>query len=64
MHTKPMEDNEGTFSEPNSCKSKCPKCGKDEVEFKVWESSCGGYEDYKYRCNSCGHRWWVEGADA
>lgn len=43
---------------------KCRKCGSDEVEYREWESSCGGYEDYKYRCNGCAREWWVEGSDA
>lgn len=43
----------------------CHKCGvAGQIEFREWESSCGGYEDLRYRCNSCGEHWWVEGADA
>ena len=34
------------------------------IEYREWESSCGGYEDYHYRCTKCGADWWVEGADA
>lgn len=43
---------------------KCPHCGSDAVEYYVWESSCGGYEDYRYRCPGCDKTWWCEGADA
>ncbi len=43
----------------------CRKCGQaGHVEYREWESSCGGYEDYHYRCTTCKKDWWVEGADA
>ncbi len=43
----------------------CRKCNETGgIEFREWESSCGGYEDYHYRCTKCGNDWWVEGADA
>lgn len=43
----------------------CRKCGEPGgVEVREWESSCGGYEDYKYRCNNCNQSWWIEGPDA
>lgn len=53
---KPTKDENPDF--------KCRKCCSAEVEYREWESSCGGYEDYKYRCNGCSREWWVEGADA
>lgn len=42
---------------------KCRKCGSNEIEYQLHESSCGGFEDYHYRC-ACGHDWWFESADA
>lgn len=42
----------------------CRKCASVEVEYREWESSDGAYEDYHYRCKSCGRDWWIEGADA
>jgi len=43
----------------------CYKCGTvGQVEYRIWESSCGGYDDYKFRCNHCQETWWVEGPDA
>ena len=43
----------------------CRKCGEaGGVEYREWESSCGGYEDCHYRCTKCGNDWWIEGADA
>lgn len=42
---------------------RCPACGSNEVEYRLHESSCGGFEDYHYRC-PCGKDWWVESADA
>ena len=43
---------------------KCPTCQSNDVWYRVWESTCGGYEDYRYRCKECGREWWVESADA
>lgn len=37
-------------------------CGKP-MQYRVWESSCGGWEDYQYRCEA-GHTWWVDGIDS
>lgn len=43
----------------------CRKCKEaGGIEYREWESSCGGYEDYHYRCTKCGTDWWIEGADA
>lgn len=43
----------------------CRKCKEaGGIEYRKWESSCGGYEDYKYRCTKCSEDWWIEGADA
>lgn len=42
---------------------KC-KCGSNDVEYRDWQSNCGGFEDTHYRCKTCGHSWWVESADA
>lgn len=43
----------------------CPKCReKGCVEYRCWESDCGGYDDYKHRCTKCGNTWWVDGPDA
>lgn len=65
MHTKPMAESEGNFSDMKPCEGKkCPKCGKEEIFYKVWESSCGGHEDYKFTCRACGHSWWIDGIDS
>lgn len=68
MHTGPVNDaTDGKFSEWKKAESDAPcrHCGKKgDVRYVVWESSCGGYEDYKYGCMSCGKTWWVEGPDA
>lgn len=66
MHTKPMADSDGVFSSPEQEKYICrqPECGKKEVICEKWESSCGGYEDYRYTCQACKHGWWVEGIDS
>ena len=62
MHTGPVS---GRFvSDPKPSRMSCHKCGKKEVKYEEWESSCGGYEDYHYQCDACGYSWWVEGPDA
>lgn len=65
MHTKPMSESEGTLSTPVEAKRKCPKCG-GPMTCETWESSCGGYEDYKYTCSAptCKHVVWVDGIDS
>lgn len=66
MHTGPMSELDGDFSEPEKEKYVCHKCGQKSATCKVWESSCGGYEDYKYECQNkdCKHSWWVDGIDS
>ena len=70
MHTAPMPESDGTFesdwkpTKPENPTFTCRACGSDNVWYRVWESSCGGYEDVKYHCRACGRVWWVEGADA
>jgi hypothetical protein len=64
MHTKPMEESEGAFTRVESRKWTCRHCLCKNVTCKVWESSCGGYEDYKYTCPDCGYVWWVDGIDS
>ncbi len=43
---------------------KCQACGSQEIEHRVWESSCGGFEDFQYHCLGCDRRWWVDGIDS
>lgn len=64
-HTRPMPESAGEFDEwqPEEGYA-CRKCGGGNVKSREWESSCGGYVDYKFRCDDCGHTWWAEGADA
>jgi predicted SprT family Zn-dependent metalloprotease len=64
MHTKEMSEFDGDFSPPSEEKYTCYKCKQKAVTCQKWESSCGGYEDYKYECKACGHSWWVEGPDS
>lgn len=59
-----MAESEGTLQAPNKSTRPCPKCDKHEVSYVTWESSCGGYEDYKYTCAGCKHQWWIDGIDS
>lgn len=66
MHTKPIAESDGTFTkDAHYPESSCPKCKVvGSVYGHTWESSCGGYTDYKLLCNACGHMWWIEGSDS
>lgn len=66
MHTKPMSESEGAFKEPEPERFTCRKCQQQTATCRTWESSCGGYEDYKYECQDpmCKHVWWVDGIDS
>jgi len=65
MHTAPMADSQGKFAEFKvQTDEPCRKCGTHAVSMREWESDCGGWEDYQYKCHHCGHTWWVEGIDA
>ena len=63
MHTKPMKESDGTSGDWKPGTIPCHKCGQETVQYRVWESSCGGYEDVHYRCLNCKNEWWVEGDD-
>ncbi len=63
MHTGPMKDSEGEFQDYKPSKTPCRKCG-GAVRYRVWESSCGGYEDLHYECTACPYNWWVDGIDS
>lgn len=63
MHTKSMADSEGEFGSWVKSATACPKC-KNPVSCRPWKSSCGGYEDWQYRCRRCGYIWWVDGPDS
>ena len=62
--TPGMADSQGAFSDAGIADAKCRKCGHDGLKVEEWDSSCGGWTDYKYTCPACGHFHWVEGADA
>jgi len=63
MHTKPMEDSHGVFGNEKVSKLPCPDCG-GVLNYKIWKSHCGGYEDTRYKCRSCYHIWGVDGSDS
>ena len=63
-HTRQMTEDEGDFQNPwVGSDYKCTECGGKTQE-RAWDSSCGGYTDYKYRCKECGHTHWVDGPDS
>jgi hypothetical protein len=65
MHTKEMSDSSGSFNNFEFQQGVlCRKCNTESVSVRLWESSCGGYEDYHFKCNNCNHSWWIEGIDS
>lgn len=63
-HTPNMADSDGTFTKPAAVVYPCRKCKSADVDEQEWDSSCGGWTDYKYTCRACGHQWWEEGIDS
>jgi transposase-like protein len=59
-----MADSEGEFSDWQTTRGTCQKCGGAALVRRQWDSHCGGFEDDQYRCNDCGDTFWVEGPDA
>jgi hypothetical protein len=65
MHTSSLPESAGDFEKDSHPSDRpCPHCGGRRVRYRVWESSCGGYEDEKYTCPDCQRSWWVEGPDS
>ena len=64
MHATEIASSKGKFTDMKPCAGKCRKCGAEQLSFREWESSCGGYEDYEYACRACGYIWWVDGIDS
>lgn len=64
MHTEPMSELEGNFDQEKLIDYPCNKCKNPKVIENKWDSSCGGYEDYKYTCPKCNYIWWVDGIDS
>jgi len=77
-HTRQMADDEGMFLNWWREAEGHPGCRRlvtDEtmpgavrlcgavVQYRVWESNDGGYEDYQFRCAN-GHTWWIDGIDS
>lgn len=64
-HMAPMADSQGEFKDYKPAEGAlCRSCKAPDVMYREWESSCGGYEDYNYKCRACGRSWWVDGIDS
>lgn len=63
MHSEPMPETAGEFTGWQKSDTPCQECN-GEVLYQIWESSCGGFEDEKYRCTQCKRSWWVDGGDS
>jgi hypothetical protein len=65
MHSQPMKNSAGDFGDWKPCENTtCDNCQSANVRYRVWESSCGGFEDCNFRCESCHQSWWIDGIDA
>jgi hypothetical protein len=66
MHTGPMKDSDGEFAGWHDDDRPCRHGCGGTVKRREWDSSCGGYTDYNYRCQNpaCGKSWWVDGIDS
>ncbi len=66
MHTAPMSELDGQFTEALPTERECDKCGAP-MTVQEWDSSCGGFTDYKYTCTNrpqCQRIYWVDGGDS
>lgn len=63
-HIRQMSETEGEFHDWQDSKNPCPQCRAERTRCRSWESHDGLYEDYQYRCGSCGHTWWIDGIDS
>lgn len=64
MHTGPMPGSAGEFGEWKPTARRCPQDGCIGFLFeRKWDSSCGGYTDHQYQCNTCPHKFWIDGDD-
>ncbi len=64
-HMTHMADNQGDFGAYKPSEGTgCRECKGPNVRYRIWESSCGGYEDCNYRCFDCLAEWWVDGIDS
>lgn len=64
MHTKSLPDSAGEFDKWEDSKVPCHSCNELKVKYRIWESSCGGFEDLNFKCLGCGKEWWVDGPDS
>lgn len=64
-HAAPMADADGVFGDwqPSAEKPRCD-CPAPQLHERVWDSRCGGWTDYQYRCMVCHHSFWIEGIDS
>lgn len=62
---KPMKESDGEFTSAGTATRYCLNCKEKTLHTELtWESSCGGYEDYKYECSHCHTVHWVDGIDS
>jgi len=60
-----LRETDGVFHKSVPSNVACPVCELvGQVLVQQWDSSCGGWTDYRYTCGACKKRWWVEGSDA
>lgn len=64
-HIGPLPESAGEFTDEHLSIRGCSKCAKPtNHKCETWDSSCGGYTDYKYTCLECSTVHWVDGIDS
>lgn len=58
------DNSEGDFANWRPSSMPCRHCQSPHVQYRVWKSKDGGYEDYQYQCAECRRIWWVDLIDA
>lgn len=59
VDTKTYSESDGEFTKTEYSKSPCAKCKAYTLKVETWNSSCGGYEDYKITCDTCKHAYFL-----
>lgn len=65
MHTGSLPESSGSFSAERLCSRPCRTCDQvTEHKCETWNSSCGGFTDYKFTCLICRAVHWIDGIDS
>lgn len=63
-HMRQMAESEGDLGKAQATERSCPSCKTQTMTVQEWESSDGGWVDFKYTCSTCGKAVWIDGIDS